>query len=170
MKLQELALKEDELYRRVGDLYQQQRDLGRLQDVFVEYRSVHQAYAELALTDPEALKRGLFLQWYSMAEPSYLTGISDLDGEAVKMTVLALNGFIQDGKVDDELKWMLNYYYAGWKWMVEEWLTPSAGFINSILHRGNNYLPENIDRRNMACRGQMGRYWNSLAKFGKPPG
>jgi hypothetical protein len=72
MTLQELGDKEEALYRKVIDLYRQpqsdQTDM-RLQGIFLEYSKVHEAYANLSSADIEALKRGLFIQWYGLAEP-----------------------------------------------------------------------------------------------------
>ena len=82
MTLQELAYKEDNLYDKVIDLYHQsQTDQTnkQLQEIFREYKKIHQAYAELSNHDLEAFKRGLFIQWYALTEPNYVTGISDLD-------------------------------------------------------------------------------------------
>src|SRR5688572_12185092 len=113
MTLQELADKEDSLYRKVVDFYQcSQSDQAdeKLQDIFLEYKKIHQAYAELSLTDDEALKRGLFIQWYALAEPNYLTGIADLDENAENKIVQALNQRIDAGKADNEVTWMFNYY------------------------------------------------------------
>jgi len=168
MTLQELADKEDAQYRKVTDLYcQPQSDQTdkSLQDIFIEYRKVHQAYAELSLTDTEALKRGLFIQWYALAEPNYLTGIADLDENAENKIVQALNGLIEASKVDSELIWMLNYY-SNWDWVFQR-LTSFTGFNSKIVNEQNNHLPDKIDRDEMAQRGQMGKYWNSLTQFSK---
>ena len=166
MTLQELADKEDALYRKVIDLYQRpQSDESdeTLQDIFLEYKQIHQAYAELSSTDNEALKRGLFIQWYALAEPNYLTGIADLDENAENKIIQALNDQIEAGKVDNELTWMFNYY-SGWEWIFER-LTSFKGFHSNIVNEQNNRLPDKIDREEMAQRGQMGKYWNSLTKF-----
>ena len=43
--------------------------------VFDEYINIHKIYVDNCLTDVEALKRAMFIQWYSCSEPSALTGI-----------------------------------------------------------------------------------------------
>ncbi|HEV7329975.1 MAG TPA: hypothetical protein VGN63_02950 [Flavisolibacter sp.] len=134
-----------------------------LQDIFLEYRKIHQTYAVLSLTDDEALKRGLFIQWYALAEPNYLTGIADLDENAENKIIQSLNGRIEAGDADNELRWMLNYY-ANWDWIFER-LTSFKGFNSTIANEQNNCLPDNIDTEEMTRRGQMGKYWNSLTKF-----
>jgi hypothetical protein len=166
MTLQELANKEDELNNKVIDLYRQPQSdhtEDTLQDIFLEYRKIHEAYAELSLTNIEALKRGLFIQWYALAEPNYLTGIADLDENAENKVVQALNERIEASNADNELIWMINYY-AHWDWIFER-LASFNGFNNTIVNEQNNHLPDKIDRDEMAQRGQMGKYWNSLTNF-----
>ena len=166
MTLQELADKEDALYSKAIDFCRKSQSAQtdeKLQYIFHEYRMIHQAYAELSKTDNEALKRGLFIQWYALAEPNYLTGIADLDENAENKIIQSLNDRIEAGNADIELTWMLNYY-ANWDWIFER-LTSFKGFNSTILNEQNNYLPDKIDREEMALRGQMGKYWNSLTKF-----
>jgi len=166
MRLQALAKKEDQLYKEVIDLYRQPETDGAkdtLQDIFLKYRKIHQAYAELSIADIEALKRGLFIQWYALAEPNYLTGIADLDENAENKVMQALNDLIEAGKTDNELIWMLNYYSA-WERTFDN-LASFKGFNRDIVNEQNNQLPDKIDREEMAQRGQMGKYWNSLTKF-----
>lgn len=167
MTLQELANKEDELYSNAMALHHHPQTTGadeKLKGIFDEYKLVHQAYARLAAQDVEALKRGLFLQWYALAEPNYLTGISDLDKEAENKVMDALNRHIDSGHADPELEWMLNYY-AHWDWIFETFET-YKGFDARIVNDQNDTLPESIDREQMKQRGQMGWYWNSLTQFG----
>lgn len=166
MTLQELADKENILYKQAIELYRQpqsEKNDRLLQDVFLEYRKIHQEYAELSLTNMEALKRGLFIQWYALAEPNFLTGISDLEETAENKIIQTLNDLIDAGGADDELTWMLNYY-ARWSWIFER-LTSFKGFSSAIVNEQNNQLPVRIDREAMAQRGQMGTYWNSLPKY-----
>ena len=122
MTLQELANKEDQLYHATLDLYRQpqsgQTDL-MLQKIFIEYQKVHQVYANLSVSNIEALKRGLFIQWYAWSEPNYLTGIADLDENAENKIIEGVNELIDAGNADDEFIWMLNYYY-NWDGFLKE--------------------------------------------------
>jgi hypothetical protein len=166
MTLQELADKEKTLYEKVVELYgqpQPDKTDEALQDIFLEYRKIHQTYAELSSADDEALKRGLFIQWYALSEPNFLTGIVDLDENAENKIIQSLNHRIKAGNVDDELIWMLNYY-ANWDWIFER-LTSFKGFNSKIVNEQNKHLPDKIDKEAMEQRGQMGKYWNSLTKF-----
>ena len=165
MDLADLAKKENELHLKVLGLLDQKQTKEvdeQLQEVFLEYRKVHNRYADLAGTDPEALKRGLFIQWYSLAEPNYLTGIPELDEESELKIVEALNNKILNGTIDEELHWMLDYY-LGWDWIFEKY-TDSKGLELAKINR-NDKLPVRINKERMKQRGQMGLYWNSLAVF-----
>lgn len=165
MTIQELAEQESLLYSKVIELYQSQTpetdDI--LKRIFAEYKEVHQAYSNRANVDIEALKRGLFIQWYAMTEPSYLTGIDDIDKQAGETIIQVLNDVIDAGHADDELVWMLNYY-LNWAFAFEIYNNFKA-FDQSLINVEKNSLPETIDREAMKRRGQMGIYWNSLTRF-----
>jgi len=166
MTLQELAYKENELYSKAIDLYHQPQstDTGKqLKEIFIEYKNVHQLYSDLSFHDIEALKRGLFIQWYALTEPNYLTGIADLDKSAENKVIQALNEIISANKTDNELIWMLNYY-SKWDWVFERHKS-FKGFETNFVNEENSQLPDAIDREKMKLRGQMGKYWNSLTGF-----
>ncbi len=166
MTLQELARREEKLYSKVDGLYNQPQSVKvkeQFREIFSEYKRIHQQYAQLSSADIEALKRGLFIQWYALTEPNYLTGIADLDENAENNIICNLNEGIAAGKADNELIWMLNYY-SNWHWVFER-LQSFKGFDSEIVNEQNYKLPGKIDRKEMEQRGQMGRYWNSLPKF-----
>src|ERR1017187_4600059 len=82
MTVDQLTLKENELYSIVMDLShkgQSKETDEQLEVVYDLYKKVHKYYADMADKDDEALKRGLFIQWYAITEPGYLTGINSLD-------------------------------------------------------------------------------------------
>lgn len=166
MILEELAYKEDKLCSKIISLYNkpQTEDSDKeLEEIFVEYKSIHKKYAALASHNIEALKRGLFIQWYALIEPSYLTGIANLDERAENKILQAVNDIIKTDRVDLELVWMLNYY-SNWEWVFER-LEFYKGFDPNIVNEQNNKLPDSIDKEKMSLRGQMGKYWNSLTAF-----
>ncbi len=166
MTLQELAYKEESLYSKAIDLYQQPQTKytsQQLNEIFIEYKKLHLVYASTSSYDIEALKRGLYIQWYALTEPNYLTGIRDLDETAEGKIMHNLSEFIKADKIDKELIWMLNYY-SNWDWVFDKHKT-FKGFDTKIVNEQNNQLPEGIDREKMKLRGQMGKYWNSLIKF-----
>ena len=111
----------------------------------------------------EALKRGLFIQWYSKTEPNYLTGINEIDFESEYKILKIIENKIEN--LDSELKWMLNYY-GNWDFAFEKKknLKKLERFIENIT---DEFFPKSINRIEMAKRGQMGEYWNSLNVFKK---
>lgn len=161
MKIEELADKENELYKEVIKLYRQpqtKENLAQLQEIFMAYRQVHQQYADMVDKDLEALKRGLFIQWYALTEPNYLTGIGELDEKSERKIIGILNEKIEKHELDDELQWMLDYYTI-WDYVFDRFKGYPA--IESALKNKKHDLPETIDRESMKQRGQMGHYWNS---------
>lgn len=130
--------------------------------VFEAYKVIHQDYADLCSTDIEALKRSLFLFWYSCVEPSCFTGIGYLNSEAVTKTMLTLNDYLLNNRADKELQWMLSYYLS-WKFVFEKFQHLES--IAELLSNKESNLPASINRLSMEQRGQMGKYWNSLNIF-----
>jgi hypothetical protein len=82
-----------------------------LPHVFRAYADVHRDYVDLAEGgDVEALKRAVFLQWFEVVEPPFLTGLSGLHDSAASRLMALLERRCADGGIDDELGWMLPYY------------------------------------------------------------
>jgi hypothetical protein len=163
MTNKELAEKENHLHSIVIDIYyngENTKSKEILEDVFVYYNKIFTEYVNLANTDDEALKRSLFIQWYSISEPNYLTGIPELDSETEIRLCEILENKIKNNLLDSELKWMLNYY-AIWDYIYERF----EKFIEInkfIKNRNEEHLPK-INKKEMENRGQMGEYWNSLS-------
>ncbi|ESU21056.1 hypothetical protein FSS13T_27370 [Flavobacterium saliperosum S13] len=165
MEIEELTKKESELYSIVLKIYNQKESDEKLYDIFNSYRQIHKHYANLSEIDNEALKRGLFIQWYSKTEPNYLTGIGELDEKSEFHILKILEDKIQTESLDIELKWMLNYY-AIWDYTFEK-LESFPNLNQFIKNRTEKYFPKVIDKLEMCKRGQMGEYWNSLIIFDK---
>lgn len=168
MIIQGLAETEFHLLLAAIDIYRQPQSSElneKLNAIFVSYKKVHQHYADLANENDEALKRGLFIQWYSFVEPNYLTGISELNENAQEQIIKLIENKIQNNSLDNELKWMLNYY-ANWDWVFDRFKN-HVGLSNFIANRTDDLFPLSIDRIEMEKRGQMGNYWNSLTRFKK---
>lgn len=163
----DLANKETELHSIVLEVQGTMENREKvLQDkgVFEEYRKVHSAYADRADKDLEALKRGLFIQWYASTEPGYLTGINELDENATWKIMRQIERYVTTNNLDYELKWMLTHYLS-WDFAFEGF-NEFTTLDNWVQSGGATELPERIDRNEMTRRGQMGRYWNSLSRFG----
>lgn len=164
MTTEQLANTEFELYSSVHELYkieQTEKLNEKLKSVFASYRQVHKHYSDLAKEQDEALKRGLFIQWYAITEPSYLTGIEELDEEAEKNIIDLVEEKIQNNSLDSELKWMLNYYTT-WDYVFERFKNRKG--LRQLIENRTDGLPLGlvIDKIAMNKRGQMGTYWNSL--------
>ena len=164
MKMTELSELENSL---LSDAIQLTRQIQnndtreKLFEIFKTYSQVHSQYAALAQENIEALKRGLFIQWYSMTEPSFLTGIGDLDKGARFTIIEILNRKIENDDLDLELEWMLNYY-SNFPWAFEEF-KEYKGLARVLANRQDKRLPV-IDPKHMKTRGQMGHYWISVTQ------
>lgn len=162
MIIDELTKIETELYLKVcslnGTIEEKHEQVTKL-GISKEYKIIHQKYAELSSENIEALKRGLFINWIAVSEPTFLTGIAELDENAQEIIIKEINERIKNQTVDFELNWMLNYYkdwdYAFAKFAKNEF------FYDKIMSNKEIEMPK-IDKQKMENRGQMGIYWNSL--------
>lgn len=159
MTTEQLAKAEMELCSKVLELYEKEQS-EKLESIFATYKEIHKRYSDLAKEQDEALKRGLFIQWYSITEPNFLTGINEIDEKAEENIIDIIEEKIQEKSLDNELKWMLNYY-ANWEFVFERFKN-RQGLAELISNRKD--IPNNliIDKIEMNKRGQMGKYWNSL--------
>jgi len=166
MIIKDLAQREIGLYNEVCSIEGQMEDqyiVIEERGIFDRYKEIHNEYARLCDTDIEALKRGLFIQWYAMCEPSCFTGIGLLNIFAVRHILDALYMQIQNKTIDSELTWMCNYYFQ-----IAEWMFDEHPLLKKIYENGQtsvSVLPDFIDKEAMSRRGQMGIYWNSLNHF-----
>jgi len=166
MNIDELSTKEQNLYSSVIELegtVEEKSDKVIYFGIAKDYREIHKEYSRLAKSDLEALKRGLFLMWYSIAEPTWLTGIADLDEDSEERIIKILDRRLKRGITDFELDWMLDYY-SGWDFVFERF-TEFKNFQIRLKSESETELPDEIDREQMKQRGQMGIYWNSLTRF-----
>ena len=162
MSIDELAERESQLYLKVSTLngtieekLEQIIELG----ISKEYKIIHQKYAELSSENLEALKRGLFINWFAVVEPTFLTGINELDENAKENIIKETNERIKNDNLDSELNWMLNYYKS-WDFVFTKFV--KYDFFNSrIISKDETELPK-IEKQEMESRGQMGIYWSSL--------
>lgn len=125
-----------------------------------EYKQIHTEYSKLAKKDGEALKRGLFIMWYAITEPTWLTGINELDFEAEERIAKLLNRRLAKNISDYELDWMLEYYADfGFKF---DHLNEYEEFYRRTSSKTGLEFPDAIDKEVMANRGQMGEYFSSI--------
>lgn len=164
MTLVELAREEDMLRDLVaqaaGTIEAKARYLQH-SGVFDAYRDVHRKYVLHAQGgDVEALRRAAFIQWLAAIEPPFLSGLCDLDSAAQRALLTLLEEAVAAEQLDDELAWMLPYYYQ----MAEWWIPDSAAprlirFCRSRAPRQAVRPPPGFA---YIGRGEMGRYWASM--------
>jgi hypothetical protein len=123
-----------------------------------EFKKIHQEYTKLSIENTEALKRALFLHWFSISEPFFLTGMNELDSIAKLEIIKIIDHLVANDKIDSELNWML-CYYREWDFIFEEYKN-YKDFYRALMN-SNSSIPK-IKNREMSNRGIMGVYWNSL--------
>ncbi len=136
--------------------------------MYAEYPAIFSTYLELVrlANDPatvlEALKRLVFLVWYSFKEASVDSGISELPESNVRAVLQELDTAIHAGRVDDELRWMLTWYYdefgvvfdqLGPVRLLQPWIADLT--TADVLAQGGA-------TERFAQRGQMGDYWAAI--------
>lgn len=130
------------------------------------YRAIFKEYAELCFTNIEALKRGLFLIWYCMAEPEFITGMDYFDVADKGSIINSLENYFTSKFLDPELEWMFSYY-CNWSYCFIEFKTFALFQLKVEEYENKIELPRSINREKMNLRGNMGYYWNSLNCFSK---
>jgi len=166
MLIEEITIKENNLLNRVpqykGDM---NLVIEKMQGdkIFKRYSEIHKYYVELANNEKniEALKRAIFIQWYSLSEPSCFTGIRDLSEEAENLSLKILEKLISENKIDNEFNSMLFHYkevndIAFIKFKNHQIL---KDYLMNIPQHNPN---ETLSKFSFNNRGQLGNYWNSL--------
>lgn len=130
--------------------------------VLHSYIEVHRDYVELAAGgDIEALKRAIFLQWFEVVEPPFLTGIANLDRDAVVGAMELIENLCAAAAIDDELAWMLPYYF-----LIAEWAFPAPAQCPHFTAYCKEHAPNGLVLpavgTELRGRGQMGEYWREL--------
>ena len=154
----------------------QQRNTGvRLVDtssewLFKDYESIHDEYLRLfeQSTDEniklEALKRLIFLNWNGLLEDEYYTGIKSLNKQTIFNSYKALDFYIKENKLNEELKEML-LFYSCWDWLIldfsENKLESLSTFVKTVDPNGS-FTYKSLNRAAMDNRGRMGIYWKEL--------
>jgi len=110
--------------------------------------------------DLEALKRALFLYWYEYSEPYWLTGIANLDRSLAEELLHRVNSLAGQEQLDEELKWMLPWYYS----VADYYLNSFAGLdaLEETSKRKPDWRTLRHSPPEFENRGQMGQYWKSV--------
>lgn len=171
IRLAQLAAQELALRQRVEAATGTAREINQHlqeQGVFQEYRQIHQNYAALAgfkrarVIRNEALKRALFLSWYSEIEPASFTGLADLDEDITTELYGILNKILERGWMNEELEWMLRHYMQ-WEWVLLQYTENKLQLLTRWA-KGLQQLPVQLEEvqlpaGSMAKRGLMGMYF-----------
>jgi hypothetical protein len=132
-----------------------------------ENRAIYEQYILLISRQPaqvEALKRAVFLQWYAVSEPPYLSFLSGLKPELQRIILNKVQGQIENKKLDNEFEHMLSWYY-----FISDWYFDSFSDLPILVEHLENISSslkplEYLKRSDFNKRGQMGIYWQSLLK------
>jgi len=125
-----------------------------------QWQQVAEGYAAL-LDDPvqgvEALRRVVFLVWYSWNEPWPLTGIRELSADVQRRVLERLDEQLASGQPDAELRSMLRGYGPGLPFDQHPQLAALNGFLASVQ---GPYSPD-TPLGPLQARGALGAYWLS---------
>jgi hypothetical protein len=172
--LDSLAAREQALYSYtislVGTLESKTQQLEEA-GIFTAYDELYAQYlaaCQRAADGPqklELLKRLTFLSWYSLLEPSFLTGIGALTTEGISTTYELLNAYVRDQQLDPELHWMLSFY-SSWDYLLLHFSEPQlpalTAFVKAVDTTVYHVPKRQLPRHAMDNRGQMGIYWQSM--------
>ncbi|HUF29440.1 MAG TPA: hypothetical protein VMM77_02165 [Gemmatimonadaceae bacterium] len=149
-----------------GTLEERDRALERA-GLYAEYPAILSGY--LALLDdessaPEALKRAVFLVWYSGVEPPVISGIAELPEIEARAALDALDAVCRADQTDEELRWMLAWYHEVADYAILR--VPGLLAVQAVIDEGDSSAWQRaaLSREQMEGRGLLGRYWLSLAR------
>lgn len=135
-------------------------------DIFTAYLHLFEISLEPEIK-LEALKRLVFLNWYSCLEPNCFTGVGSIAFDTLFKIYSHLNDFLKENKIDTELHWMLSYY-SSWDFLIlvfsENKLNELTAFVKNV-NTAVQHMPEKVlPRGAMDNRGRMGIYWKDCCK------
>ncbi|WP_420379375.1 hypothetical protein [Gilvibacter sp.] len=163
MKLEILSKQELDLHEKVLKLegtLEEKSDKVVYFGISKQYMEIYQSYSELVAENIEAVKRGLFISWYSKVEPIGLTGIGFLQREAEEQIFRNIDQRLGSKNVDFELEWMLDHYSA---WNFAFGSISEFSNLKKQLEREIKIVPPSlVEMSEMNGRGQMGLYWKSF--------
>lgn len=131
--------------------------------IYEAYKQVHSQYANLADVNDEALKRALFIQWYVMASPGFITGIDNVDLRAERRVIDVLDKQVSQNVIDSELHAIVSYYGSEpWEYIFERF--ENCNNLEKLLRYRLDYdsIIDRMRQSDLYNRGQMGIYWQSI--------
>lgn len=128
--------------------------------LFEQWQDVFTSYVEL-IEDPvlghEALRRALFLMWFSWNEPPAITGIGDLAPDSQRLVLGAVEKRLASSELDSESRSMLRGYGPGLPFDQFPEYTALSQFLADLEGPCSPDAPLGP----MVGRGVMGDYWLS---------
>ena len=160
MNTEQLATLEEQWLNKQRSLIGDRDRLYEQAGVYAAWREIFGQYADLAQNgDQEALKRALYLLWATHSIGPLMTGIKDLDEEAVRGVLGLADRLAANSQLDAELDWMLPYYYVVDRVYLDRFedldALKRASSQHPFLYR-QQCLESRFDHR-----GQMGEYWRT---------
>jgi hypothetical protein len=136
--------------------------------MYAEYPAIFSSYLELArdADDPatarEALKRAVFIAWYSFVEVPIVSAISELPESSVRELMDLLGRAIEKESIDDEMRLMLAWYAGTFGYPFEHYgpVRGIEGFVDTLPKEEVRRRASTMNANN---RGQLGAYWKGVA-------
>jgi hypothetical protein len=148
-----------------GTVEERDRQIER-SGLYGEYPAIVRAYLELCDDEESALeatKRAVFLVWRGAMAPPVETGIGPLPDGTSRATVDRVDRLVGRSGGDEELAWMLAWYHAEGGHVFELFGgTPRLAAFAEAQPR-DAWRRAAITAESMRRRGQLGRYWSTLA-------
>lgn len=136
----------------------------RRSGLYAEYPAILHSYIEHFAVDserPEALKRAVFLVWFSAVEPSPFSGIAELPDAYAREVMLALEADARAGRLDEEFRVMLAWYHSIFAFPFE--LFGATRDTSEVIREvAPDAWRHRFTAAQFAERGQLGHYWRSL--------
>lgn len=160
MNVEQLAALEEDWLNKQRSLTGDRDALYGQAGVYAAWHDIVSRYVDLANKgDLEALKRALYFAWAERSMGHLITGIKDLDKDTIRKALGIADKLARDGRLDEELQWMLPYYYIVAPLFLDQFkdldALRQASLENPFLYR-RRCLDASFDHR-----GQMGEYWRT---------
>ncbi len=163
--LDEITALEYEWLQKMPDrgFFEERETLFQKIGVYEAWRRIFREYVTLAKTgDREALKRAIFLYWYSFSEPHELTGIPVLDTNLAEEVFGLADSMLEKGECDTELKWMLPFYYSIADFYLDYFWPDRFGHVRRASKENKDLWQTLCLESTYENRGQMGEYWRGI--------
>ena len=128
-------------------------------DVYNAWREIFQQYAALAAQDVEALKRAIYLCWTQQSQDPFLSGVDGLDQAATGEVLASANRLAKTEELDDELRWMLSYYYFVEPSYLDRF--QDLDHLKRVSRHDPLAYRQECLKGSFDNRGHMGRYWKA---------